>query len=83
MIWTGLLTFSTSTTRTHGNRQSTCGRYEREIQLWWKSWTAVDQKPTLEARFDEGKVTIVDTRPASRKSAPRTYRSGRKGVYPL
>jgi ribosomal peptide maturation radical SAM protein 1 len=41
---------------------------EREIQLWWKSWSAVDQKPTLDARFDNGKVTIVDTRPAARTS---------------
>lgn len=41
---------------------------EREVQTWWKSWTAVDQKPALDARFDEGKVTIVDTRAAARAS---------------
>jgi hypothetical protein len=41
---------------------------QSEVQLWWKSWTAVDQKPTLDARFDDGHVTIIDSRPASRRS---------------
>ena len=55
---------------------------EREIRLWWKAWTAVGQKPTLEARFDEGNVTIVDNRAAA-TAAPRAHRSRRCGVYPL
>ena len=41
---------------------------QHEIQLWWKSWTAIDEKPTLDARFDKGKVSIIDTRAASRIS---------------
>jgi len=41
---------------------------QREIQRWWDSWTDRDKKPTLDARFDEGRGTIVDTRAAARMS---------------
>jgi ribosomal peptide maturation radical SAM protein 1 len=47
---------------------------QREIQLWWKSWASVDQKPALDARFDEDTVTIIDSRAASR--APRHTLTG-------